>query len=64
MRSNRGLNGYMEASVFHRRQAERVRMLLNRVSADNDGTTQARYQQLRIRLAAIEIDESRERDDG
>ena len=44
----------IEASVFHIRQTERVRMLLNRISAERDVKTQNRFDELRVRLLALE----------
>ena len=44
----------IEATVFHRRQTERVRMLLNRISAECDVKTQNRINELRARLLALE----------
>lgn len=44
----------MEVSVFHRRQAQRVRMLLNSVSPARDETMGSRYKDLLRRVIAIE----------
>ncbi len=46
----------IEARLFHGRQTERVRMLLNRIPAERDEATQSRYDALRVRLAAIETE--------
>ena len=44
----------IEANVFHMRQTERVRMLLNRISAEYDAKTENRFNDLRLRLLALE----------
>ncbi len=44
----------IEANVFHRRQTERVRMLLNRISAECSVKTQNKFNELRERLLALE----------
>ena len=45
----------IEAAIFHRRQTERVRMLLKNITAECDAKTQKRLNNLRERLLAIEI---------
>jgi len=44
----------IEHGVFHRRQTERVRMLLNSLSSDGDVVDQRRYKETRERLCRIE----------
>ena len=44
----------IEETVFHIRQTERVRMLLNKISAEMDVKTQHRFDELRERLLALE----------
>ena len=43
----------IEASVFNNRQAERVRMLLNRIPSDASGKVAARHKNLTARVRAI-----------
>jgi len=44
----------IEAKVFHRRQTERVRMLLNKISSECDVKIQNRINELRPRVLALE----------
>jgi hypothetical protein len=44
----------IEASVFHRRQAQRVRMLLKAIRRQGDETVEARCQDLLRRVIAVE----------
>jgi len=44
----------IEANVFHRRQTERVRMLLNKISSECDIKIQNRINELRPRVLALE----------
>ncbi len=50
----------IEASVFDRRQTERVRMLLNRMQTECGETTQSRYDDLRARVVAMETHDGSE----
>ena len=44
----------IDGGDFHKRQTERVRILLNRIAKQNDGEADPRYNILRDRLIAIE----------
>lgn len=44
----------IEASMFHNRQTERVRMLLNRISAECEFKSRKQFNELRVRLLALE----------
>ena len=44
----------IEANVFHMRQTERIRMLLKRISAEWEAKTDNRFNELWVRLLALE----------
>ena len=46
----------IEAGVFHKRQTERVRMLVNTIEAEGDEKTQNQLKELRGRMVAIETE--------
>lgn len=53
----------IESGVFHHRQTERVRMLLNTIPDDRDEATERRYNDIRQRVIKLEAAQSGEQTD-
>lgn len=51
----------IEAAVFHKRQTERVRMLINQITDEGDDIKQHQIEELKRRLLAIEPEEKGQR---
>lgn len=53
----------IENALFHKRQTERVRMLLNTIPQDHDSSVDKRYNDIRRRVLAIETEHGGEQTD-